>query len=73
MRKIAKSNKRGFTMIELVLVVSIIVMLAAVLAINAGDIYARSRNKADQASDQVNNFVGGVAGSEDLLKNSYHF
>lgn len=73
MRKVAKSNKHGFTMIELVLVVSLIVMLAAVLAINAGDIYARSRNKADQVTDSVNNFVGGVAGSEALLSDHYHF
>lgn len=73
MRKIAKSNKRGFTMIELVLVVAIIVMLAAVLAINAGDIYALSHNKAEQVTDSVNNVVGGVAGSENLLSNNYHF
>ena len=73
MRKRAKFNKRGFTMIEMVLVIAIIAMLAAVLAINAGDIYAKSRNKANQATDSVNNFVGGVAGSENLLKNNYHF
>lgn len=73
MRKIAKSNKRGFTLLELVIVISIIVMLAAVLAINAGDILKRSRNKANEATDSVNNFVGGVGGSEALLSNQYHF
>ena len=73
MHRVAKNNKRGFTLLELVLVISMLVMLAAVLAINAGGIYSRANNKAGQVTGTAQAVRGGIDASESLLKNRYHF
>ena len=73
MHKLNKNNKRGFTLLEIVLVITMITMLAAVLAINATDIYNRSRNKTDQATGEVTSVKVGIVGSESVLSNNYHF
>lgn len=73
MHKLNKNNKRGFTLLEIVLVITMITMLAAVLAINANDIYNRSRNKTNQVTGEVTSVKVGIVGSESVLSNNYHF
>lgn len=50
MKKVSK-NKRGFTLIEMVLVIAIIVILAAVLVMNIGDYIGRAKNAASSVND----------------------
>ena len=73
MHKVAKSSKRGFTLLEMVIVIAIIVILAAVLAINSGDIYRRAANKSASVTDSVQTVMTGISASENKLANSYHF
>ena len=73
MHKLTKTNKRGFTLLEIVLVIVMITMLAAVLAINASGIYNKSHNKTQQVTGEVVSVKGGIADSESLLSNDYHF
>lgn len=49
MKKVFK-NKSGFTLVEMVLVIAIIVILAAVLIIGVGDYIKRARNAANSVS-----------------------
>ena len=49
MKKIQKT-KKGFTLIEMVLVIAIIVILAAVLVMNVGGYVARARNAASSVA-----------------------
>lgn len=50
MKKIQKS-KKGFTLIEMVLVIAIIVILAAVLVMNIGTYIGRAKNAASSVAD----------------------
>jgi len=58
MRKIQKS-KKGFTLIEMVLVIAIIVILAAVLVMNIGDYINRARS-ATSSVDSHNHAISEV-------------
>ena len=49
MRKIAKSQK-GFTLVEMVLVIAIIVILASVLMLTVGDFLTRAKAAASSVS-----------------------
>ena len=49
MKKIQKS-KKGFTLVEMVLVIAIIVILAAVLALSIGTYLGRAKNAASSVS-----------------------
>lgn len=49
MKKIQKT-KKGFTLVEMVLVIAIIVILAAVLALSIGTYIARAKNAASSVS-----------------------
>ena len=73
MHKVAKNNKRGFTLMEIVIVIAIIVMLASVLFINAIDIYNRSHNRAEQVTDTVQTVKNGISASESVLSDRYHY
>lgn len=74
MHKIAKkNNKHGFTLLEIVIVIAIIVMLASVLFINAIDIYNRSHNRANQVTASAQVVRTGIDASESKLANDYHF
>jgi prepilin-type N-terminal cleavage/methylation domain-containing protein len=73
MHKVAKFNKRGFSLLELIIVIAMIVVLAAVLAINAGDIYRRAQNKSDDVTRSATAVRTGINASEDKLRNDYHF
>lgn len=46
-------NKKGFTLIEMIVVVGIIVILAAVMAIAAGTYYSQSKKADSKAKEQV--------------------
>ena len=49
MKKIQKT-KKGFTLVEMVLVIAIIVILAAVLALSIGTYLSRAKNAASSVS-----------------------
>lgn len=55
MHKINKStsNKKAFTLVEMLMVVLIILILAAVVAINVGEHLMRSRNASDVVDNKV--------------------
>ena len=63
MKKIQKS-KKGFTLVEMVLVIAIIVILAAVLIMGVGGYLKKARNAAasvsahNSAVDEVNAEIG---------------
>jgi len=61
MKKIQKS-KKGFTLIEMVLVIAIIVILAAVLLIGIGGYLNRANNAKDSVS--VHNSAVNAATAE---------
>lgn len=60
MRKIQKS-KKGFTLIEMVLVIAIIVILAAVLVMNVGT-YLNKAKSATSSIDSHNDAISSVMG-----------
>lgn len=47
MKKINKRDKKGFTLIEMMIVVAILVILASITFFNATDAIRRSKNNAD--------------------------
>ena len=53
MKKISKS-KKGFTLVEMVLVIAIIVILAAVLIIGVGTYIERAQNAASSVEEHNN-------------------
>lgn len=59
MKKIQKS-KKGFTLVEMVLVIAIIVILAAVLIIGIGDYIARARNAASSVSAHNSDLTAAI-------------
>ena len=63
MKKIQKS-KKGFTLIEMVLVIAIIVILAAVLVMNIGGYLSRAKNAASSVKEH-NNSISGVTSAID--------
>lgn len=68
MHKIIKT-KKGFTLLEMILVVAIIVMLAGVVTFNAIDIYRSSEAGASSINNEVDTMKDGIAGSEQKLAN----
>jgi len=60
MKKINKS-KRGFTLIEMVLVIAIIVILAAVLVFNIGGYIQRAKNAASSVQSHNDSISNGVS------------
>lgn len=62
MRKIQKS-KKGFTLIEMVLVIAIIVILAAVLVMNIGTYL----NKAKSATSSVDSHNDAISEVVDVI------
>lgn len=59
MKKIQKS-KKGFTLVEMVLVIAIIVILAAVLIIGVGDYIKRARNAASSVSAHNSDLTAAI-------------
>ena len=60
MKKIQKT-KKGFTLIEMVLVIAIIVILAAVLVMSIGTYLQRAKNAASSVEDHNKSISGVVA------------
>ncbi len=68
MHRISK-NKKGFTLLEMVLVVAIIIMLAAVVTFNAVAIYRSSKAGEDEINESQNSMTQGIQASEAMLAN----
>ena len=66
MHKINKT-KRGFTLLEMILVVAIIVMLAGVVTFNAISIYRSSESGANSVKSDVSTITAGIQASENKL------
>lgn len=60
-------NKRGFTLIEMVLVVAIIILLAGVVTFNAIDIYRGSKSGQSDVEQSKNSMTQGIQASEQML------
>ena len=63
MKKIQKT-KKGFTLIEMVLVIAIIVILAAVLVMSIGSYINRAKNAASSIAAH-NSLISGVTNAID--------
>jgi len=68
MHKISK-NKKGFTLLEMVLVVAIIIILAGVVTFNAVEIYRSSKAGEDEINESQNSMTQGIQASEAMLAN----
>ena len=49
MKKVSKNSKKGFSLVELIVVIAIIVILASVMAFNYIGIYRNAMKALDQA------------------------
>lgn len=67
MKKLRKNNKSGFTLIEMMVVVAIIVILAGLTFINASDSIRKSRNAQ---SAEESRFVTQVQSQADHIRYS---
>lgn len=66
MRKINKT-KKGFTLIEMVMVIAIIVLLASVVTFNAVEIYNGSKSGQSDVEQSQNKMTQGIQASEQML------
>ena len=71
MQRIYKT-KRGFTLVEMLLVIAIIVILASVVAINVGSYITRSQRAKNEKSEEVSTLKSGISVQESFL-GSYGF
>ena len=55
MKRTAKSNKKGFTLVEMVLVVFIVIVMSAVLLYGITSFISYSRNKSEKVSTHMSN------------------
>ena len=62
-------QKRGFTLVELVLVIAIILILASVTALSVSDILKTNQKGASSVSQAVNNVKVKITDEENDLKN----
>ncbi|MBP5492073.1 MAG: type II secretion system protein [Clostridiales bacterium] len=60
MKKFNK-NKRGFTLVEMVLVIAIIVLLAAVVGLSVSQYITMARSNSDRVGSQVSEFKANNA------------
>ena len=72
MHRIDKNSKRGFTLIEVIMVVALIIVLASVLFIAVGDIMNRANSANDTVEASRTELVNARNASERTLGN-YHF
>lgn len=66
MKKIQK-NKKGFTLIEMVLVIAIILILASVLIMSVGSYLEKAKlaaSKVDSRNDELADASGEIAAAE---------
>ena len=62
-------TKRGFTLIELVLVIAIIIILAAVLTLNISDILNTAKRGKNSITNKQSVMTQGMYASEQKLAN----
>ena len=74
MRRLCKRNnsKYGFTLTEMVIVVGIIIILAAVVGVGVGDIVRTTRKSNDAVNESANSIRTNIHQSE-LLLSQYNF
>jgi type IV pilus assembly protein PilA len=72
MRKISKNSKKGFTLLEMVVVIAIIVILATVLAIAAGTYLSNSKKASSKAKGEVDSMKNSNSAMNDKIV-SYGF
>ena len=65
--KIIRKSKSGFTLLEMVIVVAIIVILAGVLALNISRYITSAKDKSVQADQSRQSVVTNIASSEARL------
>lgn len=65
--RIISKNKRAFTLIEIILVVTIIVILAGVLVLNVAPYINKSHDASDAVNSDVSTMAQGAAASEAKL------
>lgn len=65
-------TKRGFTLVEIILVIAIIIILAAALALSVHDILANAHAAKSSISSNVSEKQAGISASESKLA-SYGF
>ena len=71
MHRISK-NKKGFTLLEIIIVVAIVVILASVLFLNIGQILSPVKTKNSSLSQSREDMVGEFQAYESKLAH-YHF
>lgn len=71
MKKTKKNNRLGFTLVEMVLVIFIILTLAAVLMINVSTFFNAAREATAKVDSQVQTM--GAHDRIDQMKNDYNF
>lgn len=67
MEKINKRDKKGFTLIEMMIVVAILVILASITFLNAADAVQRSKNNA---TAEESRFVTQVQSQTEYIRHS---
>jgi|GEM_PF-1714144 len=67
MKLIHKTNRKGFTLLEIMLVVAILVVLASISFINIGDSLEKSNARKSAESSK---FVIGVQSETDYIRES---
>ena len=67
MKKIRKANKAGFTLLEIMLVVAILVVLTGITYIGVDEAINRSKNQQETASDK---FVNQLREQTDYIRTS---
>lgn len=67
MRKL-KKTKRGFTLVELVLVLAIIIILASVTALSVSDILNNSKKGQSSVAEEVTTMKQNIQSKESNLK-----
>ncbi|MCQ2528629.1 MAG: prepilin-type N-terminal cleavage/methylation domain-containing protein [Saccharofermentans sp.] len=70
MKKITKISKKGFTLVEMMLVVAIIVVLAGVAFVSIGTVLRDSKNKQNQYKSSHIPAVDSKAGSVRQIMNT---
>ena len=66
MHKVMKCRK-GFTLVEIVLVIAIIIILASVTALSVSDIYRNSQRGQSSVSDAVTSAKSEISSKEAAL------